>query len=451
MATAKKTAAKKPAKKGAKAAKKPAKKTPKKTAKKPAKKASKKKQAPKLSVKAQVRLVQEQIQTATKGSARLTLGKDYVLPYLTLRRPTGLLSLDIALAGGFAAGGPSQIIGKPSSGKTWLAFHSMAEVQRYYGDGFAGAVALTENRFDKLWVKSPSIGVRTALSENEIYELETVRKRNDPEFTGFSPEELDFFRDQVGAGVSEIVADTAENLYEAVLRAVAANVFQVIIVDSLGAMLPALEAEGTMEDDTYAGASSVNTKFMHKYQAIMNRLDADGRSNETTLLFINQYRVNVGGSRFAFGPRQEMSEQGGWSIKHHNMANLYMESGSIEHEDEIIKEFRDARSKMIHWNVIKQKAGGHEGAKGKFVFDFGTGADVLADMTLMGVLHGVVQKKGSWYSLLGPSQDPDDPLIKGQGLPAFKEELVQMPNLQGYLRAEVMKAAGMGDRRYGPL
>ena len=424
--------------------------------KKPAvKKATKKKKEEKpLTTLQKVALVQANIAQKTKGAARLSTGKDYTLPGITLRRPTGICSVDIGIGGGFPAGGIGQIIGEPSSGKTFIAMKTAAMVQQYYGEEFAGAVAMTEHRFDKLRAKSKAIGLRTSLSEDEIEELEWSYKENDPNFPGFTPEELDHYRDQVGAGMSEIVGDTAETLYEALLTAIRSNIFQIIIVDSLGAMLPALEAEGSMEDSTYSGAAGVNTKFMHKYSAISTALDEGGRSNETTLIFLNQVRDKIGGPKFAFGPQQTMSQQGGWAIKHGLMVNLYLASGSFPQEEGVTKSdsFFSPSAKFVHWNVMKQKSGGHEGARGKYLYDFDEGVDIVGDLIGMGLVHEVVNKGGAWYSLLGFDRNEEEALIGPiQGFPKFRAALMEMPNLVDYLRSEIMKEAGLGGIRHGPI
>jgi len=461
IAKPKKPAKKKPAKKR--------KKTNKKVAnKKVAKPAAKKKQTPKAkpgqkrkkqrppepqkrtpaAVRGAIRDIQESM--AQKG-ARVSLGTEYHLPHLTLRRPTGVMGLDVALGGGFAAGGPVQLVGEPSSGKTTLLFLMAVQNQIHYGDMSAIAVAMTDHRLNKMHAKR--MGVKTALSDGEIHDLEVSRKRRDPEWPGFTDEELAWFKEQIGTGLVEIVAPTAELLWEAVLEAVQSNVFQIIGVDSLGSMLPTMEAEGTMEDKSYGGASAVNTQFMHKYTNAMCAPDPDGRSNETTLVLLNQYRVKMDSktqAKFAT-KKSEISIQGGNAVQHAVLQSVYLESGAYadkNDDDQVVLNFD---VKAIKWNVLKDKIGGSETARGSFPFRLKEGVDLLTELVRIGVIYKVVHQAGAgWFSLLGETRDPSDPIIKCQGIANMKKKLIEMPNLVDYLRHEILKSAGI-EYRYGPL
>ena len=427
-----------------KKAKKAAKKKPatKKAAKKKTK--AKKKGAPTLTKRQRVMAIRDGINKVTKGRARMSLGSDYVLPWLTLRRPTGILSLDIACRGGLPAGAPVQIIGKPQVGKTYLSNRIIAETQKHYGDDFAAAVAMTEGRYQKDFAKF-ICGVRTAYSEEEIEELEAVEYLCNPNFEGFTADELDFFRDQVGMGVSEIVGGTAEDLYEAVLVAIQSKEFQIVVIDSIGALLTKLEDEGEMRDKTRGGAAAVNTQFMHKYSALLTDLDETGRANETTVIFINQYRVVLNQSKFATGPRSEMSVTGGYAIQHGKMLDIELAPGKLltEGEGDTYRRI----GKVVNWEITKQKAGGHEGHRGHYNHMHGIGADVVDDLVGVGLGIGVVEMASAWHSLMNPHGEE---LLKAQGREKFCEALREEPDMQAYIRDEALRRAEIRCR-YGPL
>jgi RecA/RadA recombinase len=388
--------------------------------------------------------------------ARMSRGADYTLPWYTLRRPTGLLTLDVACSGGLPAGAPVQIIGKPGIGKSYLVNRIMAEVQKYYGDDFAAAVAMTEGRFAKDWAKQ--CGVRTALSAREIAELEYCEKEADPTWTGYDEKTLNWFTDQKGAGVAEIIGATAEDLYDAVLEAIASGYFQLVSIDSLGNLLTKNEDEGDMSDKSYGGAAGVNTQFMHKYGQLLCLLDEFGRANETTVIFVNQYRVNIKTreSRFQRGPQREGKVAGGYAIQHGKMVDIELSPGTMLYtaEADPLIGRRVQTGKKVEWEILKQKAGGHEGHVGYYKHIFGDknefeclGADVVDDMVSAGLRHGLIALSGAWFNLL--SED-NKIVLRGQGRENFVQRLEEFPEFQEDIRERVFKANGI-KCRYGPL
>src|SRR4051812_31417374 len=84
-----------------------------------------------------------------KGRAVLKAASEYNLPYLTKRLPTGLLTLDLELKGGFPAGGVSQIIGRRNAGKTLLAWQTIRQLQHLLGDKMMVLLAMTEIPADR--------------------------------------------------------------------------------------------------------------------------------------------------------------------------------------------------------------------------------------------------------------------------------------------------------------
>ena len=425
---------------------------PKKTAKKAKKEVGPKKSSSNLTTSQKVDVLLDKINKTFKH-ARCSRGKDYSLPWYTLRRPTGLVTLDVACAGGLPAGGIVQIIGKPSVGKTYLLNRILAQVQMYYGDEFAAAVAMTEGRYGKDWAKE--CGVRTSLSAKEIFELEYVEKLHNPDFPGFTPEEVAEFTDQVGAGVTEIIGNTAEDLYDAVLAAHESQLFQVIAIDSLGSMLTKNEDDGDMADKSYGGASQVNTQFMHKLSAQMCSLSEEGDANPTTIILINQYRMHIPkpGGGGGFGRRRQepdMKQGGGYAVQHGKMLDIEIETAGQIWSEEINKKTgkKDILGKKMNWEILKQKAGGHEGHRGFYKHLFASkGASVCDDLTTAGLMYDLIQMSGAWFNLIG---DTGNVVLKGQGREKFVAKLEDYPEFQEYIHDEVMKANGI-KCRYGPI
>src|SRR3954468_18617480 len=109
------------------------------------------------------------------GRAVLMQGKDISNTFM-LRRPTGIIGLDLRLGGGFPAGGLSQVIGKESSGKSFVVNKTIANCQSIYGKDTAISICMTEMPWDKSFAKW-WCDVRVAFSEQEIATLNAIRKR----------------------------------------------------------------------------------------------------------------------------------------------------------------------------------------------------------------------------------------------------------------------------------
>jgi recombination protein RecA len=311
-----------------------------------------------------------------------------------IRRPTGITRLDIALAGGFPAGGLSELIGKDSSTKTWLANQVIANLQRNYGADSAISLAMTETRYDKAFAKY-KCGVRIAYSEEEIGLGEQANKRP------YTKEELAFLRDQVGI-IDMPLAPNAEMLLEIVAQQVESGLYQLIVIDSLGALMTDAEAnsEGGITDAHYAGAAKPVTSFMHRLHRAFVMAGPDGKPNTTTVLAINQYRDKIGAKPW----QNPMNIAGGNALKHGKLVDVLLTSGG--HTKVTIGKQTAIVGKEIYWEVIKGKAGVHDGPKGSYQFYFGEngypfGADIYEDLLIAGVETGVVEQAGAWFARNG--------------------------------------------------
>jgi RecA/RadA recombinase len=167
-----------------------------------------------------------------KGRAQLKMASDYVLPFATKRMPTGLLSLDVELRGGFPCGGLSQIVGPKNATKTYLAWQVIRQQQFYKGDDFMCLLAMTEMRADR--TQARLAGVAISLGDGDIDELERARMaQGNPKFT---KEERVVLRKEIGT-IHEVHGDSAETLFDIVLKAVHENIYHLIIIDSFGSIM----------------------------------------------------------------------------------------------------------------------------------------------------------------------------------------------------------------------
>ena len=382
--------------------------------------------------KADIALLTQSINNQFKGRAVVRSGADITNVFI-LRRPTGVTTLDIALGGGLPAGGLTQVIGKYSAGKSYLANRVMATGQESYGDQFAAAVNMTEMRFDKAFAKA-KCGLRIAYSEDEIAVFRKINlDQGNPAFTA---EYEAWLRDGVGSFV-EGVGGNAESVLEVAVQQVESNLFQFVLIDSFGALLTAAEAEHEegLEGKHRGGAAMVVTQFMHRLHAALNLPDKYGRPNTTTVIGINQYRDNVNAGMYG----NPMKQAGGHALAHGQLVNLHIEQGSriklaLNSSTNVIV------GKEINWEILKGKAGCHDGPKGTYSFYFGEhghgfGIDIYSDLLIAGLQTGVIEQSGAWFSYAGERL--------GQGKENAGIALYQNPTLLQTIRKNIFKQAGL--------
>lgn len=384
------------------------------------------------------------------GTPRATLmrASDYELPYYNKRLPTGLLTLDVALGGGFPAGGLSQIAGPKNSGKSWLCWQVMRQQQFYRGDDFRGLLAMTEMRADR--GQARLAGVKIALGKQEIELQDRARIANGK--TPYTAAEKRDLMTEVGE-IHELHAESAEVLYDGILEAVANNVYHVIVIDSLGSIMSAAEAESeSLEDKTYGGAAKVNSEFLRKLNALltMSYKDPDTgkmKTRETCIIGINQVRDNIG-DRF-----KEYRTTGGKALEHAKFVDLWVFSSSPEFREDP-KAGKVQTGKWVRWQIEKGKAGIHEGARGSYLYDFGIGTvDFYLDTITAGIACGVLEQAGAWIGIPNP-ESPGNYLLREMGKERFTHKLAANADemaaagtpemsLMNYIRNEVFRRHGI--------
>jgi RecA/RadA recombinase len=382
-----------------------------------------------LSRKDKLMALQQNINSSFKGRATVLTGEEFSNVFI-LRRPTGITSLDIAIGGGFPAGGMTQIVGPESVGKDYLCNRVIANLQAIYGEDASVALAMTELSYDKKYAKK--CGVSIALTQLEIEQWQQALGRP------FTSEEMGWAQHQVGT-FHQIMGTTAEDLLEAAARAIASNLYQVVVINSFGALLTKAEAE-SQEGVTakfYGGASGPITSFMHRLHAALNMPDEDGNPNTTTVIGINQFRDNLGpDSRW-----NPLKIAGGWALKHGKLVDIYLQARSrikipMGTKQEIV-------GKEIHWEIIKGKAGCHDGPKGMYPFYFGEhgypfGADVYQDLITVGVERGIIKQSASWLSYQEDGYD-----MSAQGKEKFAYSIAESPGAFDHLRDKIFKVANV--------
>ncbi len=284
----------------------------------------------------------------------------------TLRRPTGLASLDIGTGGGLPAGGVTQIDGETGVGKDALCNLTVAMNQGIYGELSRVFWCQLELPYDKSHGRRQGVAVPSSpldiQFENAKREAEGAEPMTKDEIT----------RAQFSIGQFALAdAGPTENRLQAVLDVVHSNICQLVVVDSLAAATSHYRIETPLENET---AQAVNAKMLTDWQHILwhNFLNPlRGVLNLTTMVVTNQVRANMNRISRRSPATKEQSPH---SIKHAKLLDITLKPGEYINRD------GQQVGKVVKWRITKGKAGVHEGASGEVKYYYATGFDRVDDL-----------------------------------------------------------------------
>ena len=287
---------------------------------------------------------------------------------------TGALSLDVALGiGGMPRGRVVEIYGPESSGKTTLALHVVAEAQR---NGGIAAFVDAEHCLD-------------------------------PSYAGV-----------LGVDVDELLIsqpDTGEQALEIADMLIRSGALDVLVVDSVAALVPRAEIEGEMGDTHVGLQARLMSQALRKLAGTLNR-------SRTTAIFINQLREKIG---VMFGSPE--TTPGGRALKFFSSVRVDVRRiGSIKHRGQEV-------GNRIRAKVVKNKMA-PPFRKAEFDIMFGKGISREGSLLDVALDMGLVRKSGSWFSM------GDDQL--GQGRENVKQFLCENPEIAMQLQARVYEKVG---------
>jgi recombination protein RecA len=289
--------------------------------------------------------------------------------------PTGSISLDAALGiGGVPRGRIVEIYGPESSGKTTLALHIIAEAQKRGG---LAAFIDAEHALDANYAKALGVDIENLL-------------------------------------VSQ--PDTGEQALEIAETLVRSGALDVIVIDSVAALVPRAEIEGEMGD----AQMGLQARLMS--QAMRKLAGAIAKSN-TCVIFINQIREKIG---VMFGPTETTT--GGRALKFYASVRLDIRRVAS------IKEGERVLGSRTVVKVVKNKLA-PPFREATFDILFGTGISKMGDLLDLAVEHNIIQKSGTWYSY-GEER-------LGQGRENVRQFLEENPDLAAEIERKVRKAVGL--------
>lgn len=292
-----------------------------------------------------------------KGSI-MKLGEAHKVNVETI--PTGALSLDIALGGGIPKGRVVEIYGPESSGKTTLTLHAIAEVQR---QGGTAAFIDAEHALDPAYAKRIGVDVENLLLSQP---------------------------------------DNGEQALEIVETLVRSNAVDIIVVDSVAALVPRAEIEGDMGDSLPGLQARLMSQALRKLTGVINR-------SKATVVFINQIRMKIG---VMFGNPETTT--GGNALKFY--ASVRMDIRRISQ----IKQGDSVIGNRTRVKVVKNKIA-PPFREAEFDIMYNQGISTAGDVLDLATNKGLVEKSGAWFAYNGEKI--------GQGREAAKSYLDENPKV----------------------
>ena len=289
--------------------------------------------------------------------------------------PTGSLSLDIALGlGGIPKGRIVEIYGPESSGKTTVTLHMIAEVQKR--GGIAGFID-AEHALDPVYAKNIGVDV------DNLY-------------------------------ISQ--PDNGEQALEITETMVRSGAIDIVVVDSVAALVPKAEIDGDMGDSHVGLQARLMSQALRKLTAVISK-------SNCTVVFINQLREKVG---VMFGNPETTT--GGRALKFYSSVRLDVR------RIESLKQSGEVTGKRTRVKVVKNKIA-PPFKEAEFDIMFGEGISVVGDILDLAASQGIVVKSGAWYAYNGSKI--------GQGRENAKQYLKDNPETCSEIEGKVRQHFGL--------
>ena len=291
--------------------------------------------------------------------------------------PTGSVSLDLALGiGGIPKGRIIEVYGPESSGKTTLALHMIAEVQKQ--GGIAGFID-AEHAMDPVYAKNIGVDI------DNLY-------------------------------ISQ--PDNGEQAMEITETMVRSGAIDIVVVDSVAALVPKAEIEGDMGDSHMGLQARLMSQALRKLTGVISK-------SNCTVVFINQLREKIG---VMFGNPETTT--GGRALKFYASVRMDIRrTESLKANGEVV-------GNHVRVKIVKNKVA-PPFKEAEFDIMFGEGISKEGDLIDLAVTDGVLEKSGAWYAYLGEKI--------GQGRENAKAYLKANPDVCNEIEEKIREIHGLGE------
>ena len=318
--------------------------------------------------------VMAQIEKAHGKGSVMRLGDDVRPPIDVI--PTGSIALDVALGiGGLPRGRVVEIYGPESSGKTTVALHAVANAQK---NGGIAAFIDAEHALDPEYAKKLGVDIDSLL-------------------------------------VSQ--PDTGEQALEIADMLIRSGSLDIIVIDSVAALVPRAEIEGEMGDSHVGLQARLMSQALRKMTSALSQ-------SKTTAIFINQLREKIG---VMFGSPETTT--GGKALKFYSSVRLDVR------RIETLKDGTDAVGNRTRVKVVKNKVA-PPFKQAEFDILYGQGISKEGSLIDMGVNEGFIRKSGSWFTYEG------DQL--GQGKENARKFLLENTDIRDEIEKKIKEKLGIG-------
>jgi recombination protein RecA len=321
-----------------------------------------------------LQLAVDQIEKQFGKGSIMRLGESTTTDVETI--PTGSISLDLALGGGIPKGRIVEIYGPESSGKTTVCLHAVAEIQKAGG---TAAYIDAEHALDPAYAKRLGVDTDKLLISQP---------------------------------------DSGEQALEILETLVRSNAVDIVVIDSVAALVPQAEIEGDMGDAHMGLQARLMSQALRKLTGVINR-------SKTTVVFVNQLRMKIG---VMFGNPETTT--GGNALKFYASVRMDIRRlAQIKQGDAVV-------GNHVRVKVVKNKVA-PPFREAEFDIMYNHGISREGDVIDLAVNHGVVDKAGAWYEYKGEKI--------AQGREAAKKYLAENPKVYDEIAKATVEAAAKAE------
>jgi recombination protein RecA len=321
-----------------------------------------------------LQLAVDQIEKQFGKGSIMRLGESTTTDVETI--PTGSISLDLALGGGIPKGRIVEIYGPESSGKTTVCLHAVAEIQKAGG---TAAYIDAEHALDPAYAKRLGVDTDKLLISQP---------------------------------------DSGEQALEILETLVRSNAVDIVVIDSVAALVPQAEIEGDMGDAHMGLQARLMSQALRKLTGVINR-------SKTTVVFVNQLRMKIG---VMFGNPETTT--GGNALKFYASVRMDIRRlAQIKQGDAVV-------GNHVRVKVVKNKVA-PPFREAEFDIMYNQGISREGDVIDLAVNHGVVDKAGAWYEYKGEKI--------AQGREAAKKYLAENPKVYDEIAKATVEAAAKAE------